>query len=125
MILEEKASLLDETNEFGSLPDWEFRFLDDDLGTKHIQKQLEWCDYIFEEVGAPSEAREKYGHLFPANVGYEFRNRNRIVWGNGHERGGKDALAAMVKDKAKYVTDSLMARKAVLESAEKESESES
>lgn len=126
MVLEERDSVLDETNKFGTLPDWEFRFLDDDLGTTHIQKQLaDWCDYIFEEVRAPPEAREKYEHLFPAHADYEFRYRNRIHWVNKQEKDGKDALAAMFKDKAKYVIDSLMARKAVLKSVENQSESES
>ena len=44
---------------------WEFGYLDDDLGTKKIQRLLaEKGDWIFEEVVAPPEAREKYQHLF-------------------------------------------------------------
>lgn len=69
MVLQKRDSLLDDSNRFGTLAEWEFRFLDDDLGTEHIEKQLaDLCDYIFEETGAPPEVREKYQHLFPQDA---------------------------------------------------------
>lgn len=50
-----------------SLAAWEFAHLDDDLGTKQIERDLaNYRDEIFEEYTASPEAREKYQHLFPA-----------------------------------------------------------
>lgn len=70
----ERDDLLDETKNLNSLANWEFRYLDDDLGTTHIEKKIDW---IFED-DEPSEARKKYEHLFPEDADYEFQNRHRI-----------------------------------------------